>query len=107
VTASRFPEPTEVRHERGARRVVVSWDDGHSSTYSIDYLRNWCPCALCQGHGATPKRLALEGQELQRIEPVGNYALSLVWGDGHDTGIYTFRWLRSLCPCDACGGEKR
>ena len=44
------PEPTEVRHEKGARRVVVTWEDGHVSTFPLDYLRSWCPCAGCQGH---------------------------------------------------------
>ena len=46
-------------------------------------------------------------QELVRVEPVGNYALSLTWHDGHGTGIYAFRYLRALCPCAACGGERR
>ena len=46
------------------------------------------------------------GQELVHLEGVGNYAVSLTWQDGHSTGIYSFRLLRTLCPCDACGGEK-
>jgi len=33
---------------------------------------------------------------------VGNYALSIIWGDGHDTGIYSYRWLRQLCACPTC-----
>jgi len=41
------------------------------------------------------------------VDGVGNYAVSLTWKDGHNTGIYPFRLLRRLCPCDACGGEKR
>ena len=44
------PEPVEVRHETGPRRLTVSWDDGHVSSYGYDYLRSWCPCASCQGH---------------------------------------------------------
>jgi DUF971 family protein len=102
-----FPEPVEVRHEKGARRVVVQWDDGHESAYPIDYLRSWCPCAGCQGHAAETRYLDLAGQELRHLEGVGNYALNLVWADGHSTGIYSFRLLRGLCPCDDCGGEKR
>jgi DUF971 family protein len=104
---SPFPEPVEVRHEKGARRVVISWDDAHTSTYPADYLRSWCPCAMCQGHAPQAKYLDLTDQQLQNLEVVGNYALSFRWGDGHDTGIYTFRLLRGLCPCDDCGGEKR
>ena len=41
------------------------------------------------------------------MDGVGNYAVSFTWQDGHNTGIYSFRLLRQLCPCEACGGEKR
>lgn len=101
------PEPVEIRHERGARRVVVLWEDGHESAFPLDYLRSWCPCAVCQGHAPDAKYLDLHGQELVHLEGVGNYAVSLTWQDGHSTGIYSFRLLRALCPCAACGGEKR
>lgn len=100
-------EPVEVRHERSARRLVVSWDDGHASAFGLDYLRSWCPCAMCQGHQPTARYLDLRDQQLVHLEGVGNYALSLTWQDGHNTGIYSFRLLRGLCPCAACGGEKR
>jgi DUF971 family protein len=102
-----FPEPVEVRHEKGARRLVVTWDDGHVSTYALDYLRSWCPCAMCQGHAPTARYLDLSGHDLASIDGIGNYALGLVWQDGHSTGIYSFRLLRGLCPCEDCGGEKR
>lgn len=101
------PEPLELRHEKSARRIVISWDDGHASALPLDYLRSWCPCAMCQGHAATTRYLDLQGQELVRIDPVGNYAVSITWIDGHATGIYAFRYLRALCPCEACGGPKR
>ena len=104
---SAAPEPVEIRHERSARRVVVSWEDGHVSVFALDYLRSWCPCASCQGHAPVAKYLSLEGQELVHLDGVGNYAISLTWKDGHSTGIYPFRLLRHLCPCEACGGEKR
>src|SRR5215210_6538898 len=68
------PEPTEVRHEKGARRVVLMWDDGHESVFPIDYLRSWCPCAGCQGHEPVARYLGLSGQELTHLEGVGNYA---------------------------------
>ncbi len=101
------PEPIEVRHEKGAHRVVLTWDDGHVSPFALDYLRSWCPCAGCQGHAPVASNLNLTGQELTHIEVVGNYALAPTWADHHDTGIYTFRLLRRLCPCAECGGEKR
>jgi DUF971 family protein len=99
-------EPVEVRHERAARRVVVAWDDGHESVFPLDYLRSWCPCAMCQGHAPQARYLDLHDQELVHLEGVGNYALGLTWQDGHNTGIYSFRLLRQLCPCDLCGGSK-
>lgn len=104
---SAAPEPVEVRHESSARRLVVTWDDGHVSPFELDYLRSWCPCAMCQGHAPSTRYLDLHDQQLVRIDPVGNYALGLTWADGHSTGIYAFRWLRALCPCPACGGERR
>jgi DUF971 family protein len=101
------PEPVEIRHEAKARRLAVTWDDAHVSVFPLDYLRSWCPCASCQGHAPTAKYLDLAGQQLVHVEGVGNYAISLTWADGHSTGIYSFRTLRRLCPCEACGGEKR
>ena len=96
-----------MRHEKSARRLVVTWDDGHLSTYPLDYLRSWCPCAGCQGHAPNARYLDLHEQDLTAIEGVGNYALAPTWRDGHSTGIYSFRLLRGICPCEDCGGEKR
>jgi DUF971 family protein len=107
TSAERAPEPTEVRHEKGARRLVVSWDDEHVSPFPLDYLRSWCPCASCQGHEPVARYLGLDGQDMTHVDLVGNYALAPTWADGHNTGIYSFRLLRRLCPCAACGGEKR
>jgi DUF971 family protein len=55
------------------------------------------------GHGSIPSTL-----ERLSVAPVGNYALQFGWSDGHDTGIYTFDYLRKLCPCLRClpGGLK-
>jgi DUF971 family protein len=107
MTATPYPEPVEIRHEKSARRVVLTWSDGHVSTYGLDYLRSWCPCASCQGHAPKSRYLELTGQELTQLDLVGNYALSPTWEDGHNTGIYSFRLLRGLCPCEDCGGERR
>jgi DUF971 family protein len=101
------PEPLEIRHEKSARQVVIQWEGGHVSTYSLDYLRSWCPCAGCQGLAPVAKYLDRRDQELVQLDPVGNYAIAPTWQDGHNTGIYSFRLLRGLCPCEECGGEKR
>ncbi len=73
MTAAGFPQPVEVRHERGARRVVIEWDDGHRSAYPLDYLRSWCPCALCQGHQpvALKRRVGLSGSVAVRVSHTG------------------------------------
>ncbi|HWX23556.1 MAG TPA: DUF971 domain-containing protein [Vicinamibacteria bacterium] len=107
TSAEPYPEPLEVRHERGARRLVIHWDDGHESVYPLDYLRSWCPCAGCQGHAPEAKYLDLHDQELIQVDAVGNYAISATWKDGHSTGIFSFALLRQLCPCEAHGGPKR
>lgn len=78
------------------------WEDGHESIYGLEYLRKNCPCALCthdpqRGLGMHPARFSI-----MRCNPVGNYAIGIYWGDGHDTGIYAFDYLRSLCPCEHC-----
>lgn len=84
----------------------ISWNDGHQSSYPSWYLREKCPCATCVEeftglrrveHGSIPSTL-----ERTSISPVGNYALHFGWSDGHSTGIYTFDFLRKICPCPQC-----
>ena len=64
--------------------------------YPFTYLRGWCPCAVCQGHGDERRFIEVETPQLVRIDMVGNYAVNPTWDDGHETGIYTFEYLRSL-----------
>lgn len=94
--------PTEINHIRSRGVVRISWDDGHAADYDQEYLRGYCPCALCQGHGAQRRFIDAPGARLEDIRSVGNYAVELRWHDGHNTGIYTFEYLRSLCPCADC-----
>jgi len=100
--AGRPHVPVEVRRIPEAQLVRITWDDGHLSEYPFAYLRGWCPCAACQGHGNEPRYVPASNDDLVRIGVVGNYALGLTWGDGHDTGIYSYRYLRQRCPCAAC-----
>jgi DUF971 family protein len=82
--------------------MEIDWADGHRSVLPHAILRGFCPCASCQGHQG-PIRFQEGGDlELVDLEEVGNYALRLVWGDGHDTGLYSFRYLRELCACPEC-----
>jgi DUF971 family protein len=57
---------------------------------------------MCQGHGAERRFIDAPGAVLAAIRGVGNYAVEFHWQDGHSTGIYSFEYLRSLCPCAAC-----
>jgi len=93
-----------VRSPRGATLTEIDWGDGHKGKYPHAILRGYCPCAGCQGHTGTITFQKATGiqLDLDRIEPVGNYALGLTWFDGHSSGLYSFKYLRALCQCDAC-----
>jgi DUF971 family protein len=98
------PLPTEIRRLPEDRRLRITWSDGHTGEYDYRYLRGYCPCAACQGHTADAIRFRPPDGEVDpwTIEPVGNYAITIHWSDGHGTGIYRFDFLRQLCPCDEC-----
>lgn len=97
---------TEARRLPEARRLRLVWNDGHSAEFPYDYLRGWCPCAACQGHSNLVIHFQPPAKPVtaEVILPVGNYAISITWSDGHGTGIYRFDLLRRLCPCAECGG---
>jgi DUF971 family protein len=94
--------PTEINHRKSDALVRVTWSDGHVGEYPESYLRGYCPCALCQGHGTELKFVSVPNPVLEGIRAVGNYAIELRWRDGHSTGIYTYEYLRALCPCPQC-----
>ncbi len=93
-----------IRSPRGATVTEIDWGDGHKGVYPHVVLRGYCPCAGCQGHSGTIRFVPCEGiqLELEDIEVVGNYALRFQWFDGHGTGLYSYKYLRSLCQCDLC-----
>ncbi|MBM4261353.1 MAG: DUF971 domain-containing protein [Deltaproteobacteria bacterium] len=94
--------PTEINHVKANQVVRITWDDGHIGDYAETYLRGYCPCALCQGHGAQRRFIDVPDAQLVGVQPVGNYAIEFRWHDGHSTGIYTYEYLRGLCPCSVC-----
>lgn len=96
--------PIEINHLKSNRVVRITWNDGHEGEYDEEYLRGYCPCALCQGHEGQRRFVPAPGAMLQGIRAVGNYAVEFRWHDGHSTGIYTYEYLRSLCPCAGCSG---
>ena len=97
-----MPTPTEVRYVSAEDALHVQFDDGAAYEYPTVYLRGYCPCARCQGHGgggpSWVQPTSREQVTIENVTPVGNYALCIVWGDGHDTGIYTFASLAELGP---------
>lgn len=84
----------------------IVWDDGHESYYLGHELRCSCQCASCVDEMTGKKVLQDSGVPAdvrpREIHPVGNYAISVLWSDGHDTGIYPFKRLRELCRCPVC-----
>lgn len=88
--------PTGVKAPHGAREFSISWADGHTTVLPHELLRGYCPCAGCQGHSGEVRFQEGVNLELRNITQVGNYALGLTWGDAHDSGIYSFRFLRAL-----------
>lgn len=97
-TVSVKPEhtPTHVKAPHGASTTEITWGDGARCVYPNTLLRGFCPCAHCQGHGGTIEFVPGGNSDLRGLETVGFYALKLVWGDGHETGLYTFEYLRGL-----------
>jgi DUF971 family protein len=100
------PHPTKIELA-GENRLRMTWSDEVATEYTFAQLRAACPCASCkEKHGPQPPQPAnlltvlkpAEAQPLKitGMEPVGNYAYSIQFSDGHDTGIYTLDMLREL-----------
>ncbi len=95
--------PVEVKLQEAEGSLTITWSDDHVSAFSLAYVRGWCPCAVCQGHFTGQWRyIESRALGLSNVEPVGNYGMRMIWGDGHDTGIYQFDYLRGICHCAAC-----
>ncbi len=86
-----------------AHDVKITWQDQHVSIYPARELRLRCPCAGCVDEMTGVVRLIESGvpQDVRpsAIHPIGRYAISIDWSDGHRTGIYAYELLRKLCPC--------
>jgi DUF971 family protein len=96
--------------------VEIEWKDGHRSSYTFRYLRDACPCALCEDGRKKAGRAAGEAEKLApgalpmfkpatkalAADAVGKYALRFSWNDNHDLGIYSWAYLREVCPCGEC-----
>jgi DUF971 family protein len=92
------PAPSVIRLHRRTRVLEVAWPDGTRFELPCEYLRVYSPSAELRGHGL-PEPMLVGGKRevgIARIDPVGRYAVKLVFDDGHDTGIYSWDLLREL-----------
>ena len=90
--------PTEIRLKKVPRLLVISFDDGSEFEYTFEYLRVHSPSAEVRGHGPGQETLqhGKENVAIVNIEPVGHYAVRLVFDDGHDSGLYNWQYLYDL-----------
>jgi DUF971 family protein len=133
IDARRKPASVKV-HVSSGKGIDITWADGHASHYDFAYLREECPCAMCNDE----RQKKAQGEEKDRqlkkenaaraaaappsspllpmykpklaaksANAVGNYALQIDFNDGHATGIYSFDYLRTICPCQECAREYR
>jgi DUF971 family protein len=133
IDARRKPASVKVHVSSGAG-VDITWADDHSSHYDFAYLREECPCAMCNDERLKKAQGQEKDQQLKKEHPapaaapplsspllpmykpkltakaahaVGNYALQIDFNDGHATGIFSFDFLRTICPCAECAREYR
>ena len=92
------PRPVEIDLHQVSRVLDVAFDDGRSFSMPCEYLRVFSPSAEVRGHGPGQEVLQAGKREvnIRAIDPVGNYAVKLVFSDGHDTGIYSWEYLYEL-----------
>ena len=107
------PSSVKVRVSTG-EGVDIVWSDGHASHYDFPFLRDRCPCATCNDERERKEQEKAKGVSsdlLPMYKPkvragsataVGTYAIQINFSDNHSTGIYSFGYLRSICPCEAC-----
>jgi DUF971 family protein len=122
-----MPIPLDVRkkpislkvHLSTGAGVDITWADNHASHYDFPYLRDACPCAMCNDEREKKKKSGTDASTFTALpmfkprvtaktaSPVGNYAIQIQFSDSHATGIFSFSHLREICPCEACAREFR
>jgi DUF971 family protein len=101
------PKPVDISANREQAKMTIKWNNGTVSEFPFDLLRNSCPCAVCRGGHENMKSepddsmfiiplMDAKTTQLTGIKPVGGYAISLEWADGHSHGIYTWHYLYNL-----------
>lgn len=110
-------KPSNVKiHVSTGKGVDITWADGHASHYDFVYLREECPCATCNDErakkadapfpampaAASPLQMFKPKPGARTAQAVGHYAIKIDFTDGHSTGIYSYDYLRTICPCAEC-----
>lgn len=109
-------KPKEVKiHVKSGTGVDITWSDGHASHFDYPYLRDHCPCATCNDERGKKEQMAGMNLPTSPLLPmykpkpkavaatqVGNYAIQISFNDGHSTGIFSYDYLRTMCPCEEC-----
>lgn len=92
------PRPTNINLHQKSRVLEISFESGDTFKLPCEYLRVYSPSAEVRGHGPGQEVLQVgkEDVNIEKIEPVGNYAIQLYFDDGHSTGIYSWETLYSL-----------
>lgn len=90
--------PVEIRLKKAEKRLEIDFDDGRRFSYPAELLRVESPSAEVQGHGPSQKQLVAGRRHvgILEVEPVGNYAIRIKFDDLHDTGIFSWQYLREL-----------
>jgi DUF971 family protein len=104
-------DPADIEVHIPDRAMIILWGDGHRSIYPFDLLRKECPCAVCREASRAitndPFKVVTSTVKQGEVtvtaaEQVGRYAVRFEWSDGHNTGIYSYEYLRAICPCEMC-----
>ncbi len=112
------PAKVRVKKTEGTG-VEIDWRDGHQSAWGFKWLRDACPCATCHEEREAsgrppgvpkpkaPTLLVMYEAPVKPLEvtSVGKYALRFKWSDGHESGIYSWEYLRRQCGCEVCKGS--
>ncbi len=107
-----FMKPKSIKVEK--ELISILWKNSDESIIQLRYLREECPCAGCKGetillHSYRPPKLPIAHPDMytiKNLKMVGEYALQIWWKDGHDTGIYTWEYLKQLAN-DQSNGTKQ
>jgi DUF971 family protein len=119
-------KPASVKiHVSTGKGVDITWGDGHASHFDFIYLRENCPCASCNderdkkaaerpapANATAPVASSVlpmykPKPGARSAQPVGHYAIKIDFTDGHSTGIFSYDYLRTMCPCEDCAREFR